>query len=269
MTNGASWQARGVTIVHRDESLLVLGKPPGLPTTSPDPREDTLVKAAAALDPDAPALHPSSRLDAEVSGLVTFARHREATRYLLDARERGQYRRAYVALLGTAPERDAGVLDGAIGLEPRDPRKRRVVTEGKALQGARPSRTEYRVLARSPHAALIWLEPITGRTHQLRVHLAHAGSPMLGDRPYGGPARIVLDDGAVLTARRVMLHCFALRLPGLRAAGLDQPARAFEQAPLLDFERLARAALGVQLAPLLERALVAFDASIRGSGTGA
>jgi len=231
----------------------VLCKPPGLPTTSPDPHEATLVKAAEALDPHALHLHPSSRLDAEVSGLVTFARTREATRYLLDAREQGLYRRAYVGLVANAPAADEGMFEGAIGLEPRDPRKRRVVQDEQA--NAKPSRTRYRVLARSPHAAIVWLEPITGRTHQLRVHLAHAGSPLLGDRPYGGAPRVVLDDGSAFGARRVMLHCFALRLPALRSAGVEQPARSFERAVLDDFAKLADAALGIEVRPALARVL--------------
>lgn len=267
MMDRSAWAARGVEIVHRDESLLVLCKPPGLPTTSPSAREATLVKAAEALDPEAPNLHPSSRLDADVSGLVTFARTPQATRYLLDARERGEYRRAYVGLVSAAPksaaqaatygvEGEEGLFDGPIGLDPRDARKRRVAERGDL--NARPSSTRYRVLARSPHAALLWLEPITGRTHQLRVHLAHAGSPLLGDRPYGGLPRVVLDDGSAYAARRVMLHCFALRLPALRAAGVDQPARAFERAPLEDLERLAAAAVGIDIRPLLAGALAAW-----------
>lgn len=251
-----AWQERGVEVVHRDDSLLVLCKPSGLSTTSPNPREDTLVKAAEALDPEAPRLHPSSRLDAEVSGLVTFARTAEATRYLLDAREQGLYRRAYVGLVVKAPDADEGLFDGAIGMDPRDPRKRRVAPASET--NARPSRTRYRVLVRTPHAALVWLEPITGRTHQLRVHLAHAGSPLLGDRPYGGSPRVILDDGSALAARRVMLHCFALRLPALRSSGVEQPARAFERAPLGDFERLATTALGIELTPLLATVLAAW-----------
>jgi 23S rRNA-/tRNA-specific pseudouridylate synthase len=254
--DAASWRERGVDVVYRDASLLVLGKPSGLPTTSPNAREDTLVKAAEALDPDAPRLHPSSRLDAEVSGLVTFARTPEATRYLLDAREQGLYRRAYVGLVAHPPVVDEGELDGAIGMDPRDPRKRRVVPASEL--NARPSRTRFRVLARAPHAALLWLEPITGRTHQLRVHLAHEGSPLLGDRPYGGLPRVVLDDGSAFSARRVMLHCYALRLPALRAMGVDQPARAFERAPLEDLEKLASAALGIELKPLLAGVLAAW-----------
>jgi 23S rRNA-/tRNA-specific pseudouridylate synthase len=185
--------------------------------------------------------------------LVTFARTPAATRYLLDAREQGLYRRAYVGLVARAPAADEGVLEGAIGMDPSDPRKRRVAPAEE--RNARPSRTRFRVLLRTPHAALLWLEPITGRTHQLRVHLAHEGSPLLGDRPYGGSPRVVLGDGSAFSARRVMLHCFALRLPALRAMGVAQPARAFDRAPLPDFEKLATAALGSELKPLLERAL--------------
>lgn len=256
MMDAQGYRERGVEVVFRDASLLVLCKPSGIATTSPSPREETLVKAAEALDPEAPRLHPSSRLDAEVSGLVTFARTPEATRYLLDAREQGLYRRAYVGLVARAPDADDGLIDAAIALDSRDPRKRRVATP--ADRNARPSTTRFRVLARSSRAALVWLEPITGRTHQLRVHLAHVGAPLLGDRPYGGAPRVVLDDGAVLGARRVMLHCFALRLPALRASGVEQPARAFERAPLDDFERLANGALGIELRPLLERTLAAW-----------
>ncbi len=231
MLDPSAWRERGVDIVHSDRSLLVLYKPPGLPTTSPDPNEATLVHAAHALDPDAPRLHPSSRLDAEVSGLVTFARTPEATKYLLSAREQGSYCRAYVALAAQVPAADAGELAHAIGLDPRDPRKRRVVPD--TAKGARPSRTRYRVLTRSAHGALLWLEPLSGRTHQLRVHLAHIGCALLGDRAYGGATRVVVDDGSVIAARRVMLHCFKLSLPAL--AG--EPARSFERLPPEDFAR--------------------------------
>ena len=71
-----------IAIVHRDAELLVVNKPSGLPTTSPD-GGDCLVARVHELDPDAPRLHPTSRLDAEVSGLVTFARTARATEALL------------------------------------------------------------------------------------------------------------------------------------------------------------------------------------------
>ncbi len=196
-----------VRVVHRDEQLLVLHKPPGLPTTSPDGR-NCLVAEARRLDPRAPRLHPSSRLDAEVSGLVTFARTRRATRALLDARASGRYGRLYVGIASATPGPAEGRWEGAIGIDPQDRRRRVVAAAG------RPARTEYRAAEQAPDGAcLLELRPHTGRTHQLRVHAAQAGVPLLGDVVYGGPRRVVRPDGRVVTARRVMLHCAALSLP--------------------------------------------------------
>lgn len=199
-----------LTVLHRDPLFLVVNKPALLPTTSPGSAA-TVVSAARALDPQAPKLHPSSRLDAEVTGVLVLARTREAILHLLAARREGRYRRGYVGLAAAAPEPGAGEWHGAIALDPRDPRKRSVAAAG--AHGARPARTRYRTLLASPRAALLWLEPQTGRTHQLRVHAAHAGCALLGDRAYGGAARVVLDDGAVLAPRRVMLHCARVSVP--------------------------------------------------------
>jgi len=198
-------------VVHRDAELLVLDKPSGLPTTSPDPQAECLVRWAERLDPDAPRLHPSSRLDAEVTGLVTFARTRTATARLLEARSRGAYRRTYLCLVTSAPTEREGQWSWAIGIDPRDPRHRLAVPPG--TRGSKAASSGYRTLASLPAAALLALEPHSGRTHQLRVHAAAAGHPILGDRPYGGAQRITLADGSVLSARRVMLHCARLELP--------------------------------------------------------
>ena len=201
-----------VRVVHRDDHLLVLYKPPGLPTTSPDGR-NCLVERAADLDPSAPRLHPSSRLDADVSGLVTFARTRRATRALLDARRGGVYVRVYTGIAAAVPSPDEGVWDGPIGIDARDKRKRAV-----AGATAKPARTLHRVIDRAAGGTcLLELRPHTGRTHQLRVHAAHAGAPLLGDTVYGGPKRVTLPDGRVVTARRVMLHCTALSIPDVAA----------------------------------------------------
>ena len=208
-------------VVHRDEALLVLAKPSGLPTTSPDDG-DCLVRRAKALDPDAPNLHPTSRLDAEVSGLVTFARTREANRDVLGARERGAYRRLYVALALASPSESRWT--GPIAIDPRDPRKRRVHPDGK------PSATRVELLAQSGEVRLLALRPETGRTHQIRVHAAHAGCPILGDRPYGGAKRLTLPNGRVLTARRTMLHCARVELETAHAGTLrfaDDPPDDF------------------------------------------
>jgi hypothetical protein len=112
-----------VRILHRDADLLVLFKPSGLPTTSPDGR-GCLTEIAAQLDPSAPRLHASSRLDAEVTGLVTFARTTRAIEGLLAARKAGQYERYYLGLATGPLSPAAGELNWPIDRDPRDLRKR-------------------------------------------------------------------------------------------------------------------------------------------------
>jgi 23S rRNA-/tRNA-specific pseudouridylate synthase len=220
----------GVHVLHRDADLLVLYKPAGIATTSPDGR-NCLTELAAQLDPRAPRLHASSRLDAEVTGVVTFARTTRAIEGLLAARREGRYERYYLGLATGPLQPAAGELDWPIDRDPRDPRKR-VALERAAHSGrkgrstAQEARTRYRVLSALPSAALLLLSPLTGRTHQLRVHVARAGVPLLGDRHYGGPVKSTLPDGRVVRAGRVMLHCARVRLPRFDAADmltLDAP----------------------------------------------
>lgn len=201
-------------VMHRDRDLLVLYKPAGLATTAPDDAP-SLVREARALDPDAPRLHPTSRLDAAVSGLVTFARTDAGNRRLLEARRRGTYLRCYLALGTSAAIEPRGHWRAHLGIDPRDPR-RRVAVDPERPRGARKLRvaeTCYEILETRARAMALRLWPRTGRTHQLRVQAAEAGCPLLGDGHYGGPARLVLADGRVLSFRRVMLHCAWLSLP--------------------------------------------------------
>lgn len=202
----------GVTVLHRDAHLLVLHKPAWLPTTAPDDGP-CLVTEARGLDPDAPRVHPTSRLDSETTGVVIFARTRRATRALLAARKQGQYRRVYVALAAGNPPDAAGTWTWGIARDRRDPRRRVAVDEGHRRDDVQHASSEYRVAGRLPSACVLHVWPGTGRTHQIRVHAARAGVPLLGDVYYRGPRRRVLDDGTVVTARRVMLHCAAVGVP--------------------------------------------------------
>lgn len=200
------------TVVYRDAHLLVLDKPVGIATTAPDDGA-SLFALARALDPQAPALHPLSRLDTQVSGLTTFARTELANRVALEARTQGTLRRAYLGLSASAPQPDAGDWQHAIGIDPRDPKHRRALAPD--AQGARvkAAHTRYRICASAGPLVALDLWPVTGRTHQLRVHASAAGSPLLGDVAYGGTRRLTLDNGHILTAARVMLHCAAFRMP--------------------------------------------------------
>lgn len=202
----------GVGVLHRDAHLLVLHKPAWLPTTAPDDGR-CLVTEARALDPDAPRVHPTSRLDSETTGVVIFARTRRATRALLEARKQGLYRRVYVALTPDCPSDPAGTWTWGIARDRRDPRRRVAVEAGHRRGDVQHAASEYRVAGRLPSACVLHVWPGTGRTHQIRVHAARAGLPLLGDVYYGGPRRRVLGDGTVVTARRVMLHCAGVTVP--------------------------------------------------------
>lgn len=198
-------RAPELRVAHRDEDLLIVVKPAGLSTTSPE--GPSLAKHVVALDPSAPRLHPTSRLDAEVTGLVTFARTRLATKALLAARRAGTYRRLYVALAIGSIDPPEGTWRYPIARDPADPRRRMVRDAGV------PAETDYRVVAAAGPLAVLALSPRTGRTHQLRVHASAAGAPLFGDVHYGGERRATTSDGRVITAKRVMLHCAALELP--------------------------------------------------------
>lgn len=226
-------------VVYRDDDLLVLDKPTGVPTTSPDGR-NCLASLARELDPDAPRMHPSSRLDAEVTGLVTFARSDRAIHGLLAARKAQRYRRLYLGLAACAPTPAEGELRWSIAPDRRDPRRRVALPEHDPAGTFALSR--YQVLQTLPQATLLALIPETGRTHQLRVHAAAAGAALLGDKPYGGPTRVVLEDGRVLAARRVMLHCARVQVPAPSGAGL----LLFESEVPADFAGLFSALGGAQ-----------------------
>ncbi len=202
-------------IVHQDEDLLVVVKPPGVPTTSPDVSTPCLVSWVASELPRRATVHATSRLDGPVSGLVTFALTSRANRHLLEARRAGEYTRIYLGIT----TRNVTFMDCTwnwpISIDPCN-RRLRVAGPGK---GEREASTRCELAARGDSAALLRLIPATGRTHQLRVHASKAGVPLFGDHAYGGDRRVVLPGGSVVTAQRVMLHCAQIRFPAVTGGG--------------------------------------------------
>lgn len=196
-------------VIHRDARWLAVEKPAGV-TTTPLKGSVSLVELVReTLAPQGDALHPLSRLDYEVTGVVLFALTREATKRAADAKRDGRYRRVYHALVSPPPSAEQMRWTWPIGVDPRNPHRR--VVGGRDPESAE---SEVFVKARRREVAWLALEPKTGRTHQLRVHCAHAGHPVLGDRSYGGARRITLDDGTVLGASRVLLHCAEVSVQG-------------------------------------------------------
>ncbi len=235
-----------IPVLYRDEDFLVVDKPAGISTTSPDGR-DCLVERVQTIDPRAPKLHATSRLDAEVTGVVTFARTSRGVEHCLEMRREGRYRRLYLALASVAPDPSRGEWDGSIGVDPRDKRKRRVTD----ASGSQHAKTVYALAAPAAVGALLALYPHTGRTHQLRVHCAAAGLPLFGDVPYGGPKRSSLPDGRVVSFTRVMLHCARVSLP------LPSGERVVFASPIPSDFRAAFSALGGDEAALADARVTA------------
>lgn len=193
----------GLACLHADDDLLVLDKPPGLlcvPGRGPD-KQDCLSTRAQALWSDALIVH---RLDQPTSGLVLMARGLPMQRALSRIFAERRVHKRYEALVHGQPSA-ATDADGWAEIDlplivdwPNRPRSKVDHATGK------PSRTRWRLLAHdaATDTARLALEPVTGRSHQLRVHLLALGHPIVGDALYGAPD----------TAPRLMLHACALRL---------------------------------------------------------
>ncbi len=206
-----------IPILYRDEHFCVVEKPPRLVTTAPDARVSLHALMRKELG-NVECVHPSSRLDKGVSGVVVFALSHRAVAHLLHARAHGDYARVYVALTPGLTQGGDHLGEGewswAIGIDAKDKTKRTVV-EGVKANEAKASKTRYRIMTQNQAIALLRLEPITGRTHQLRVHAARAGLPLCGDVDYGGPRRATLANGRIVGFDRVMLHCLSVAFPDI------------------------------------------------------
>jgi 23S rRNA pseudouridine1911/1915/1917 synthase len=218
--------ARGeLTVLGEYRGLLFVDKPAGL-QTEPDARhEDTLVsRIAAQLALPRAQVHALSRLDTGVSGVVTLGLSTEARRLVTEWRERGCFQRRYVALASGAALPDAGSWTESIGHASGNLR-------AVAGRKSEPAHTDFSLIGSSPlrerasprQVQLLALAPRTGRTHQLRVHSAAHGAPLLGDRAYGGVSRLTAATGSVRALDRVALHAAWVELP------LSEPLR-FEAA---------------------------------------
>ncbi|HMM85089.1 RluA family pseudouridine synthase [Azohydromonas sp.] len=212
-------QAMALAIVHEDAHLLVLDKPAGLVVhPAPGHWAGTLVNALlahhaqAAMLPRAGVVH---RLDKDTSGLMVVAKTLPAMTALVRAIAAREVQREYQALaqgdVGAAPFS----VDAPIG---RDPRSR---VRMAVLAGGKPARTDVMPLARALGASALWCRLHSGRTHQIRVHLAHRGHPLVADALYGGAPALGLQRQALHAARLGFAHphdgrwcAFAVQPPG-------------------------------------------------------
>jgi len=197
-----------VRIVHQDEALLIVDKPYGLP--SQGTREDDrnhLLRAVTDHVTRSLGLRAGSkvrllhRLDWGTSGLLAFALTPAAYNLFLKP---PSPRKLYLAVCSGQPPIWSGTIDAPIGAHPRMPGRHAVLP-----RGGKPSRTLYRVLRHIPGVSLIAAAPLTGRTHQIRLHLLHIGCPVLGDDFYGGLMALP-SAGNAIPVPRMMLHAARL-----------------------------------------------------------
>jgi 23S rRNA pseudouridine955/2504/2580 synthase/23S rRNA pseudouridine1911/1915/1917 synthase len=197
---------RRVRLLGEANGLYVFEKPPELPT-EPDRTGSVLTMRALAareLGFREDHLHAANRLDVGVSGLVLFALGRAGQKHVVKLRERAAIRRRYLAIATRAPEPIRGTWSTAVDRRKAETRYS-LVRCAESEDAATPDGLGMR-------AALLALEPVTGRTHQLRVHAERAGAPLLGDRAHGGPARVILRDGRVKELDRIALHAARVRI---------------------------------------------------------
>jgi 23S rRNA pseudouridine1911/1915/1917 synthase len=208
-----------IRLLHEDEDVLVVDKPAGLlavPTAPGAPEDCALLRVqeyVARLRPRQPYVGVVHRLDRDTSGALAFALNPAARAALRDLFRAHRMERRYAALVHGSPPGDAGLVALPI-YDVYEAGRRRLARAGEP---AHEARTHWRVVERFPAGALLEVELETGRQHQIRLHLAHLGLPVVGDAVYGAMAtnRLVgyaaaaaWDPGGrpAVTAPRQMLH---------------------------------------------------------------
>lgn len=196
----------GARMLHEAEDWLAVDKPAWLTTQRSRASERLSLEAALrALTGDL-ALVAVHRLDRETSGVVVFAKTPAAAARLGSAFAEGRVRKRYLARVAPVPQPQVWEVSGFLG-RVLDPQRYRFALRDVAAPGFRASHTRFERLHDDGASALVACEPATGRSHQLRVHLAASGAPITGDPLYGGAA-----------GERTLLHASELALPDAEGA---------------------------------------------------
>jgi len=178
-------------IIYEDEDMLAVNKPAGMVVhPAPGYSEGTLVNAILGYCPNLEGIGGERRpgivhrLDKDTSGLILVAKNDRALRHLQRQFKKRTVRKRYLALVEGRVQPPQALIDAPIGRDPHHRQRMAVIAPGSSAS-SRPAQTEYKLLENFGDYALLECYPRTGRTHQIRVHLAFAGLPIVGDATYG------------------------------------------------------------------------------------
>lgn len=194
-----------IKLLYRDAQVTVCNKPPHMPThPSHGHLDDTLANALAYLASvkgEPFVFRPVNRLDGDTSGIVLTANDRISAGRLFEQMKNGEIRKTYIAVVCGVPEPMRGLIDAPIARADKGILMRTVSAEG------REAKTEYNTVAVSKDGkhSLVVLRPLTGRTHQIRVHMSYIGCPLVGDFLYGERCELI-NRHALHAARMTFAH---------------------------------------------------------------
>ena len=200
-------QRGDLSVLYEDDHILLVDKPAGM-LIHPSRAQNTgtlanLVAGYYQKTGQKCAFHPVTRLDRDTFGVVLLAKHSHAHSLL----QAGKLQKTYHALTLGGPKQPSGTIDAPIARRPLPSLLRYVNPEGK------PSLTEYRILEWQGELCKLELRPVTGRTHQLRVHCAHMGFPILGDPQYATEDSRSLSQSLGLIGQLLCAHSLEFRHP--------------------------------------------------------
>jgi 23S rRNA pseudouridine1911/1915/1917 synthase len=233
-------------VIHEDDDLLVINKPAGLvchPTKTDE--YSSLISRVRLYLGDSAVAHLVNRLDRETSGVTFVAKRDEAARELRRLWENRHVEKEYLAIVHGHLRDDSGTIDAPLG---KDENSRVAVKDCVRLDGL-ASQTSFFVQQRFSRAegefTLVRVLPLTGRKHQIRIHLAHIGHPVVGDKLYGGDEDLYLalveDRLSDTQRRRLILRNHALHARAVRFQWKDSQ-RVFIAPPECDFDSFANSA---------------------------
>jgi 23S rRNA pseudouridine955/2504/2580 synthase len=223
-------------VIYQDEHAFVFNKPPGLATQGGTKTHNHLDRLLDGLADERGRPKLVHRLDKDTSGALLVARSARAAGHFAKAFSGRTARKVYWALVVGVPERDEGLIDLALAKQPGTGGEKMHVSQEHGL----PAKTKWRTVEHAGNrTAWVELQPLTGRTHQLRAHMAAIGHPIVGDAKYGGPDAFLT--GGI--SRKLHLHARRIRIDAPGGGAIDVtaelPPHMAESLATLGFEPLA------------------------------